>query len=157
MVSHLWKVGEFMRRLRAPAPFGSLSRAKLKLLRLEIREQVAECDWIARPADKWDKQLKPNIAARNASEQALRDAIAVREALFRTIPDLKRAFLRVYRQTQPKGTEMELIITGTVSRAEKPPMAVRSLAMRAKLFGFHFWLDEGTLENLQSEDYAVAG
>src|SRR5579871_3779664 len=55
MVSHLWKVGDFMRRLRGPAPFGSLSRAKLTLLRLEIRERVAECDWIARPADKWDK------------------------------------------------------------------------------------------------------
>jgi hypothetical protein len=157
MVSHLWKVGEFVRRLRAPAPFGSLSRAKLKLLRLELRGQVVECDWMARPADKWDKQLKPHVAARNASEQSLRDAIAVRDILFRAIPDLKRGFFRVYRQTQSKGQEMELIITGTVSREEKPPMAVRSLAMRAKLFGFRFWLDEGTLENLQPDDYAVAG
>jgi hypothetical protein len=157
MVNHLWKVGEFVRRLRAPAPFGSLSRASLKLLRLELRGQVAECDWVARSADKWDKQLKSEVAARNVSEQALRDAIAVREILFRAIPDLKRALLRVYRQKQAKEQEMELIITGTVSRDEKPPLAVRSLAMRAKLFGFQFWLDEGMLESLQSDDYAVAG
>jgi hypothetical protein len=153
----LWKVGEFVRRLRAPASFGSLSRAPLRLLRLELRGQTAECDWIARPSDKWDTQLKPHIAAKNASEQALRDAIAVREILFRAIPDLKRILLRVYRYRPGKEQEVDLIIAGTVSREQGPPMAVRSLAMRAKLFGLRFWLDEGTLESLQPEDYAVAG
>lgn len=153
MVTYLWNVGDFVRRLKLPAPFGSLSRAQLRLLRLELRGSVVECDWMARPPDKWDRHLKAEVAGKNASTQALRDAIAVREMVFRAIPDLRQAFIRVFRETGEH--EMELIITGSLTREERPPMAVRSLAMRAKLFGFRFWLDEGILESLELEDCAV--
>jgi hypothetical protein len=57
--------------------------------------------------------------------------------------------LRVYRQSadgRPK-----LIITGTVSRGHSAPLHIRSLPMRAKLFGLRFWLNEGILESLLLE------
>jgi len=73
--------------------------------------------------------------------------------LFLAIPNIYTLVLRVYRQTQSGDTE--LIIAGTVSKDQKAPTTVRSLAMRAKLMGLRFWLDEGVLENLQPSEYAM--
>ena len=44
----LWEVGEFVRKIRARMRFGELSRAPLRLLRLELRGDTAQCDWLAR-------------------------------------------------------------------------------------------------------------
>jgi len=153
MMKHLCEIGNFVRRLRVQARFGELSRAPLQLLRLQMCGDAAECDWIARPADPWDAALPQSVGDRNASAQALKDAITVRDLLFSVLPDLNAAALRVYRQSA--GGDMELIIAGSVSRGERAPAVVRSLAMRAKLFGLQFWLDEGVLETLQPEEYAV--
>jgi hypothetical protein len=153
MVKRLCEIGDFVRRMRIQARFGELSRAPLQLLRLELRADIAECDWVARPADQWDGELPSGLGERNASLQALQDAIAIRDLLFRVLPDLSNAVVRVYRRS-PSG-ETELIITGTVSREQRPLLAVRSLAMRAKLFGFQFSLQEGVLEKLELEAWAV--
>lgn len=153
MMRHLCEIGDFVRRMRRQARFGDLSRAPLRLLRVQLSGGAAECDWIARPADAWDADLRPAVGQRNASIQALRDAIAVRNLLFRVLPDLYSAAIRIYRQSSNE--RLELIVTGSVTRDERAPATVRSLAMRAKLFGFRFWLDEGVLENLQPEEYAV--
>ncbi len=47
-------VSRFLRDLRIQLRFGTLSRAPLRLIRFEITETSAECDWIARDPDRWD-------------------------------------------------------------------------------------------------------
>jgi len=135
------------------ARFGDLSRAPLTLLRVEVCGDTAECSWIARPSDPWDANLPSVVGKRNASLQAINDAMKVRDLLFSVLPSLYKAVVRVYRRSE--GESLELIITGTVIKQERPPATVRSPAMRAKLFGYRFWLDNGVLEALESEESAA--
>jgi hypothetical protein len=153
LLRRLCEVGDFVRRLRVQARFGELSRAPLRLLRLQLRGEHADCDWLARASDVWDAELPPGIVERNVSTQALLDAITVRELLFRTLPGLQSAEIKVYRKTDCD--EQQLVIAGIVARKERAPKTVRSLAMRAKLLGLRFWLDEGILRNLHPEPWAV--
>ena len=143
----LWEASDFLRKLRVQMRFGKLSRAPLKLLRFELRSELAECEWMARPADPWDADLAPGVGKRNASLQALEDSLAVRKMLFATMPGVSSAVFRVYRAVE--GAEAELIIVGTVERDEQVAGNIRSLAMRAQLFGFRFWMDNGVLGTLQ--------
>jgi hypothetical protein len=129
--------------------FGRLSREPLRLLRLEVRGDIAECEWVARPADAWDADLPPCLGKRHASSQALEDSLAIREILFATMPGVSSAAFRVYRAVE--GAKAELIIVGTVERDEQVAENIRSLAMRAQLFGFRFWMDNGVLGTLQPE------
>jgi hypothetical protein len=153
VVTQLRQVGDFVRRLRTQMRFGALSRAPLRLLRFEWKGDVVECEWMARPPDPWDADLPHHVGEHNASLQALQDAMAVRELLFHALPGIESAQFRVYRQSTLE--EPELIITGTVTR-EEPGIQVLSLAMRAKLCGFRFWLGAGTLEKLQPDEYALS-
>lgn len=153
LVRSLCNVGEFVRKLRIHFRFGELSRAPLRLLRLELRDDCAECDWVARSADPWDEDLPRITGDRNASLQALQDAVAVRGLLLDVLPDFNNGLFRVYRQM---GDSMELIIAGAISREDKVPKNVRSVAMRAKLYGLRFWLDEGVLGTLQPEEYSMS-
>jgi hypothetical protein len=146
-MQQLWEVSDFVRKLQVRMRFGKLSRAPLKLLRFELRGNLAECEWMARPADPWDADLPPSIGERNASAQALEDSLAVRWMLFAAMPGVSSAVFRVYRAV--KGAEAELIIVGTVERDAKVAGNIRSLAMRAQLFGFRFWMDNGVLGTLQ--------
>jgi hypothetical protein len=128
--------------------FGRLSRAPLHLLRLELNADTAHCEWIARSADAWDKDLPQGAAECNEAEQALDDAFAVRDLLFYALPSLATASFRVFRQ--PADERRELIITGTVSKPE-PARYAYSLVMRAKLCGFEFLLNDGRLETLPAD------
>jgi hypothetical protein len=150
----LWKISDFGRAMQRQLRFGELSRAPLRLVRLEWHGEFAECDWMARPADEWDRDLARNVRDTNASEQALRDAIAVRALLFQALPEVQSASLRVFRKAA--GGAQELIITGAASRGEKVSRKISSTAMRAKLLGFQFWLQDGNLESLQSEECAMS-
>ena len=145
----LWEAADLVRRVRRQLRFGELSRAPLQLLRLELRGKFAECEWIARPPDPWDADLAPEIAHRNQTFQALRDAIAMRELIFDVMTDIQTAKLRVYR---PSASAAELIITGTVTREDQPPLRMSSIVMRAKLCGFHFSLGDGVLEALPMKE-----
>jgi len=153
-MKQLWEAGDFLSKLRVRMRFGKLSRAPLKLLRFELRGEAAECEWMARPADAWDSDLPPSVGKRNASSQALEDSIAVREMLFAAMPAVSSAVFRVYRAVQ--GKEAELIIVGTVERDEQVAGNIRSLAMRAQLFGFRFWMDNGILGTLQPSECATS-
>jgi hypothetical protein len=150
----LWRIADFGRAMHREMRFGELSRAPLRLLRLDWRGNVAECDWMARPADEWDRDTPRQVSDGNVSEQALRDAIALRELLFDALPGVETASLRVFRQS-PGGTRY-LIIMGTVNRGEEIPRNVPSTAMRAKLLGFQFWFEDGVLENLKSEESTIS-
>jgi hypothetical protein len=150
----LWGIADFGRAMQRELRFGELSREPLRLLRLEWRSEVVECDWMARPADEWDVDLPRHVINGAASEQALRDAIAVRELLFCVLPGVNTASLRVFRQTL--GGMHRLIITGTVNKGEEVSRNVISTAMRAKLLGFQFWFEDGILEDLRPEESAMS-
>jgi hypothetical protein len=134
--------GLFIRTLRVLMRFGDLTRAPLHMLRLQLKGRVAECDWLARPSDPWDADLRPEIGLRHTSIQALRDSVEVRSLLFHMLPDVDAAYLRIYRET---ATVRELIIAGHVQRDASSFRNVHSVAMRAKLLGFHFSLENDIL------------
>ncbi len=139
----LWEIGHFLRRLRAHVRMGDLSRAPLRLLRFEINANRVQCNWVARPPDPWDADLRPEIGRRNVSVQALRDAIEVRRLLFDLLPDADQADLRIYREFP--NTPRELIVSGRVYRNQESRRDVRSVAMQAKLLGLRFALENGVL------------
>jgi hypothetical protein len=130
--------------------FGEFSRAPLRLLRLELREDAMECDWMARPPDVWDAGLRRSVRDHNESQQALADAISVRNLLFDALPNIDCAVLRTFRQ--PAREPPEMIILGTVSRGMPAVHRVSSLVMRAKLYGFCFCFEDGFLRPLQVGD-----
>jgi len=140
---------EFVRSLRWRLRFGELSRSPMKLLKFHLEGEVAECDWAARSHDPWDASLPEKVRRRHASEQALHDAIKVRELLFHALPEVQTAAFRVYRE-MPRA-EPELVIAGIVDRADEI-VNVPSPAMRARLCGLRFWLDDGVLGVLGPEE-----
>lgn len=148
MIRQFCEIRDFILRLRVQMRFGRLSRAPLRLLRLELSDDTAHCEWIARSVDAWDKDLARAAAECNEAEQALVDALAVRDLLFYALPSLATASFRVFRQ--PADESRELIITGTVSKPE-PVRYGYSLVMRAKLCGFEFSLNDGRLETLVAD------
>ena len=146
----LWQVADFVRSMRRQMRFGEFSRAPLRLLRIELREDITECDWMIRPPDVWDNGLRRSVRDRNESLQALADAIAMRNVLFDAFPNIESAALRAFRQ--PAREPPEMIILGTVSREMPAVHRVSSLVMRAKLYGFCFCLEDGFLRPLQVGD-----
>jgi hypothetical protein len=143
-------VGHFLREFRIRLRFGTLSRAPLRLIRFEIKETSAECDWIARDPDHWDADLSRDIGRRHASLQALKDAIDIRSLLFVAVPDLITAKVRVYRDFAAHSRE--LIIIGNVRRQDNSFRGTHSLAMRAKLVGLRFRLENDLLSRLSREE-----
>jgi hypothetical protein len=154
MVSQLHNIGNLVRWLRVKGRSGRLSRAPLKVLRLELRGDIAACEVLARVADEWDSDLPVRVGQVHASVQALEDAIAIRSAIFKELPAVSAAVLRVFRQSN--AGELELVISGTAARGEEVPKHISSLTMRAKLLGFQFYLEGGILSPLPSEEYAMS-
>lgn len=146
----LWEVADFVRTMRREMHFGEISRAPLRMLRVELRNDTVECDWIARAPDVWDSSLRRAERDRNESQQILLDAIGVRNLLFDAFPKIDCAVLRVYRQ--PAREPPEMVLLGTVSREMPEVHRVNSLAMRAKLYGFCFILEDGVLRPLHVGD-----
>ena len=145
-MNQLLGIRRFIGSLRTKLRHGKLSRAPLELLELRLRGTAAECDWMARSPDAWDADLSALERERNAASQALQDAIAVRELLFKTLHQVRTADFRVYRPSDDSRTN--LIIAGTVTREQGARSEIHSLPMRAKLCGFRFLLNNGALEPL---------
>ena len=151
----LWEAADFVRRLRRERRFGELSRAPLRLLRLELRGESLACDWMARPADIWDAGLREPVKDRNESLQALADAIAVRDLAFDALPDLQTAVLRAFRPSAAREPP-ELIIAGSSHRDDPEAYGRFSLMMRAKLIGFHFCLEGQRLESIPAAEFEMS-
>ena len=81
--------------------------------------------------------------------QALLDAMALREMLFCVLPGIRSAEFRAFRQSAREPPRV--VIAGTVTREAPAVLRVPSPAMRAKLYGFHFCLDDGVLRPQFSE------
>lgn len=145
----IFQISEFLRRTRFELRFGEWSRKPLRLLRIEVKNSEASCDWLARPADEWDAYIPAHTSAKNFAAQTLEDAITVRALLFSVLDDVQTAELRAFRALPEDGRE--LVLTGTVSRDDKLPSRQTSLAMQAKLLGFHFTLADGSLIRLGSQ------
>jgi hypothetical protein len=143
LAKRICDIGLFPRGLRVQMRFGELTRAPLRMIRLELNAHEAKCDWVARSADPWDADLPIDIGRRHASLQALQDALDVRQLLFEVLPDVNVAHLRIYRESSNRGREM--IISGQVHRNTPSFRRVRSTAMRAKLLGFRFSLEDEIL------------
>jgi hypothetical protein len=150
----LWKFADFGRTVRRRMRFGDLSRARIRILRVEWQADFIACDWQARAADEWDADLASRASQENASLQALQDAMALRELLFAEWPRVEKAQLRAFRQ-RTDGAQ-ELIITGSVTRDGEIPRRIASTAMRAKLLGFQFWFQDGSLTALEPEECAMS-
>ena len=150
-MKQLWEFGYAIRAMQARMRLGELSRAPLRFSRLEWKFGGAECHWIARQPDPWDVDLPEDIRVSQESLQALKDAIVVREILFLALPEVHRARLRAYRLSPRE--PCELIIAGDVTREKDAIPKTASVAMRAKLLGFHFSMEDGVLEALRDSDH----
>jgi hypothetical protein len=138
---------EFLGKARRRMRFGTFSRAPLKLLRVEWKKDLIECDWLMRPADPWDKFLPQALVETHQTLQAPRDALNLRDIVFKAFPKVTKADLRMFRIDGDQG--YELMMTGTVTRSNEVLQRIPSVAMRAKLCGFRFTLAEGVLESLR--------
>lgn len=127
--------------------FGELSRAPLRLLRLELCEQKAECEWMVRANDPWDRDLPSQSQQRHQAEQALRDALRLREFLFAALPEIEEASITAFREADG---ELEPVISGLLEKSDLVAPQIASLAMRAKLYGFRFCLEDGCLQPLRT-------
>jgi hypothetical protein len=142
----LLDAADFLRRAHRRMRFGDLSREPLKLLRLEWKGESLECDWLMRPSDPWDVDLSPRVVEENQTFQALRDALRLRNIVFDSFPGVDSAELRMFR-IGAVGLP-ELVMSGSVVRANEILERVASIAMRARLCGFRFTQKEGPLEKL---------
>src|SRR5260370_24636158 len=95
----LWQGAEFIRTLRVRLRFGELSRAPLRLLRLEVCSDAATCEWTARPSDPWDAFIPPVVRKDNETFQAMPDTVRVRQWLFSTLPPIHRHHFQLHPQS----------------------------------------------------------
>ena len=144
----LLHAARLLRRTRRKLRQGEDSREPLQLLRIEWKKNAVECDWLMRVPDPWDVDLPDHVARQNQTHQALKDAMCLRNAIFDSFPAVTTADLRMYRADAEK--QLELVMTGSVSRSNEVSQRVASLVMRARLCGFNFNLCSGGLESLRS-------
>ncbi len=150
LTEYLREVSLFLRNFRSRLKVGEHSRSPLRLIRFQLDQGTIWCDWVARDPDPWDSGLPERVGKRHASLQALKDAIETRSLIFRSVQGADYALIRVYRRT-PEDS-LETVIFGSLRRNEGAFRHIHSLAMRAKLLGFRFRLEEQILHALHPED-----
>jgi hypothetical protein len=145
-MKNLLDAADFLRRARRKMRYGEFSREPLELLRLEWKGNALECDWLMRPADRWDVDLPARVVEENQTLQALRDALRLRNIVFESFPRVDNAELRMFRIGADNLPE--LVMSGSVVRANEIFERVASVAMRARLCGFRFTQGDGSLQRM---------
>jgi len=146
-LKRLLELGDFLRRIYLQRRFAELS--PLQLLHVEITGSLAACDWLMRSKCRWDEHEHLAERTRNASLEAIRDALAVRDLFFAALPEVNFVTLQVYRRN--KEDALELVITGTVQKREGVNRLIRSVVMQAKLCGLKFLFGDRGLEALPTD------
>lgn len=146
LYAQLSHASRFLQELRRTLQYGELSRAPLRLLRFQISDGIAECDWMARSPDPWDAGLPSQIQQEHETLQAIRDAIDIRAFLFDAFPNLETANLNAYRESV--NFTPEIIIAGSVHRNDQSARSIHSIVMRAKVLGFRFRMEGAALKKL---------
>jgi hypothetical protein len=149
-MKQLFYAAKFLDRARSKLRYGAYSREPLLLLRFEWKGESAECDWLMRSPDPWDKGLAEYVAKQNQTLQSLADAITLRDAIFKAFPAVTLARLKMFRSDSEH--RLELVMTGNVSRNNEVLQRVSSMVMRARLCGFHFKLEQGGLSGLSPSE-----
>lgn len=142
----LLEAAGFLSSARRTMRYGSFSREPLLLLRVEWKGDSVACDWLIRSADPWDKYLPAHLAEEHQTLQALRDAMSLRDIIFKSFPAVITADLRMFRADGEH--HLQLMMVGSVSRSNEIMRRVASVAMQAKLCGFHFTLRDGSLGSM---------
>jgi hypothetical protein len=88
------------------------------------------------------------MAKENQTLQALQDALTLRDVVFKSFPAVMTAELRMFRADALH--RLELAMTGNVSRSNEKFERVASVAMRARLCGFNFTLEQGEIGPISS-------
>lgn len=145
----LYEVADFVRAARRRLRFGDLSRAPIRILRLALQGDYAECDWMTRPPDLWDLNMSQPSRDESASRQAVTDAMALRTLLLDELPSIRSAVLRGFRASQRENPE--LIVFGVIDREDPYLLRIPSPVMRAMLCGFRFDLENGFLKTLKTD------
>jgi hypothetical protein len=140
----LAQVRKFFAGARKSLRQGELSREDLKLLRLEWKPDLVECDWLMRAPDQWDSALPISVSRENQTVQAFKDALTLRDLIFRWFPNVNHARLRMLGPDEDGA--LEVVMIGNVTRENEIYRRIPSLVMRAKLCGFDFSLTHGVLE-----------
>lgn len=150
LAEYLREVSLFLKKFRSRLRSGEHSRSPLRLISLHLNEGAICCEVVARDPDPWDSMLPESIGRRHASLQALKDAIAARSLLFETVREVDCARIHVYRRTREDS--LEAVILGSLKRHSGGFRHIHSLAMRAKLLGFRFRLEDEVLAPLCIDD-----
>lgn len=147
-MKELFQAARFLSTTRRMLRHGAYSSEPLSLLRFEWKGDTVECDWLMRAPHPWDSDLAPRVGRENQTLQSLKDAMTLRNAIFSSFPAVTRATLRMFRVDSEH--RAELMMRGNVTRSNDVFERVASIAMRAKLCGFHFNLKAGELESMQA-------
>jgi hypothetical protein len=150
-MTEFMEVSDFLRTAHRKLRLGRFSRVQVEVLRLEWKSNSVECDWLMRPSDPWDRDVPKRVAEEHMTLQALEDAIRLRDLVFRCFPKVPTADLRMFRPDANHG--LDLVMMGTVNRSNEVMGRVASLIMRARLCGFRFNLQGGTLESMHSVSF----
>ena len=143
LAKQLCDAGLFLRQLRMQLRFGELTRRLFGFFIFKFTDSIAECDWVARQQDPWDAVS----IRRHWSTPRFATGIkgCDRHPLVALCHSAGYRLWLVCASIANSSHPREVIIIGDVRRRDSTFRSVHSIAMRAKLIGFRFSMEDGML------------